>query len=182
MDISQITSSLFVAASPQGCQRDQLIARKIGLVISMIAKESPPQSFARPPLQMLWLPCFDSVFLPIPLTYLARGVESALPIIQRGQSVLVYCAQGRHRSVAMAAAILIAEGRTARQSADLLMAKRNLADPQAAHIYARILAFESFWQNKKAWPRSFSEAYAEYSTRFSLATLQHLRPLNFHRE
>ncbi len=179
MDISQITTSLFIAASPQSCQRDQLIARKIDLMISMIAKESPPQSFAQPPLQLLWLPCFDSVLLPIPMSHLARGVDTALPFIQRGQSVLVYCAQGRHRSVAMAAAILIAEGRTARQSVDLLMVKRNLADPQAAHIYARIRAFESFWRNKTRGPRSFSEIYAEYSTRLSLALLQYIRPVNF---
>ena len=177
MDISQITKSLFVAASPNAGHHHELLHRKVGLVISMIARERPPAVFARPPLQLLWLPTFDSILLPIPMSRLARGVDAALPIIQRGQSVLVYCAQGRHRSIAMAAAILIAEGRTARESANLLLAKRNLADPHARHIYARIRAFEVYWRNGKQSPHSIQEAYAEFMTSFFSMLLSRLLPM-----
>ena len=75
------------------------------------------------------------------------GVHAALPMIHSRQSVLVYCAKGRHRSVAMAAAILIAMGYTAREAVDLLRRQRKVAHPQTWHISRRIHIFERHWQN-----------------------------------
>ena len=80
----------------------------------------------------------------------------------------MYCAQGRHRSVAMAAAILIARGYTVSEALDLLCTRRRAADPKTWHIYQRIQAFEKYWHNETSGPNgiitSISEAYSEFVT------------------
>jgi protein-tyrosine phosphatase len=101
-----------------------------------------------PPFQMLHLRTFDSPLLPMPLSSLRRGVETALPEIQAGRSVLVYCKQGRHRSVAMVCCILIGQGYSADDAMQLVKEKRPAADPGARHIQRRIRKFERRWQEK----------------------------------
>jgi len=88
----------------------------------------------------------------------------ALETIQNKESVLVYCAQGRHRSVAMAAGVLIGMGYTAPQAADLLCAQRETADPKTWHIYQRIQVFEKRWKNDVSLSGRIEEAYCELAT------------------
>jgi len=167
MDISKITPYLYVSSMLQAEHLDELPARNIQLAISMIAGLPPP---AQSSFNILWLQTCDSIFIPIPMKELMSGVQKALPIIQSGQSVLVYCAKGRHRSIAMAAAILIAMGYTARKAIDLICVQRTIADPQARHIARRIRKFEKRWRNNGSKPTNninrTEEIYAEIATAF----------------
>jgi protein-tyrosine phosphatase len=121
----------------------------VQLVLSMIGVTPPPE-LAQPPFTLLRLPVFDNPLLPIPLSALRRGVEAALPVMDAGGRVLVYCRAGRHRSVAMAACILIARGMTADEAMDTIVARRPYADPHARHIERRIRAFEQEWLREHA--------------------------------
>jgi protein tyrosine phosphatase (PTP) superfamily phosphohydrolase (DUF442 family) len=145
MDISQITDYLYVGAQPSATDAEQLGALNVRLIISMSGMVRPPEALTRPPLKMLWLQTFDTILTPIPISKLVQGVQAALPVIQNGGCVLVHCREGRHRGVAMGAAILIAMGYSAKDAMRLLKAKREVADPQAWHIQWRIREFEKYW-------------------------------------
>lgn len=148
MDISKITDHLYISASPQASHIHELESKNIRLIISMIGGHQPPEAFTYRPFRLLWLQTIDSIFIPIPIEMLAQGVEAALPIIQNGDGVLVYCVQGRHRSVAMATAILIALGYTCTEALNLVQRQRKVADPKAWHIYRQIRMFEMFWRDQ----------------------------------
>ena len=118
------------------------------LVLSMIWFAPTPE-LLRPPFRLVRLRTFDNPLLPMPLATLRRGVAEALPVLEAGGRVLVYCRAGRHRSVAMAASILIAQGMTADEAMDTIVAHRPIADPHARHIEARIRAFEKDWLTRQ---------------------------------
>ncbi|MCO6453370.1 MAG: dual specificity protein phosphatase family protein [Caldilineales bacterium] len=143
--ISQITPYLYIAANPRRDVADQLQEAGVHLVISMIAIR-PSLRFFRHPFRILILPTFDDPRLPIPIFVLQRGVKAALPVIERGEAALVYCREGRHRSVAMACCILIAKGMTADEAMTLVTEKREIADPHAPHIESQIRLFERSWK------------------------------------
>lgn len=168
MDISKITDYLYISAELQPAHRSEVDAHHISLIISMIGRRYPPKLFEQPPYRLLWLQTFDSILFPIPMKKLAQGVQAALPIIKSGKNILVYCAKGRHRSVAMAAAILIATGHTAHEAMELLRAQRKIADPNAWHISRRIRKFEKHWHNEINQPNdrisSIGETYVELTT------------------
>jgi protein tyrosine phosphatase (PTP) superfamily phosphohydrolase (DUF442 family) len=148
MDISQITDHLYIAAHPKAEDAAKIQDLNVRLILNMIFIR-PAQIFQQEPFRMLTLRTFDSIFLPIPIRKLERGVSAALPVIEAGDSVLVYCRAGRHRSVAMAAAILIGQGKTADQAMQLIKSRRSKADPYAWHIQRRIRKFEEVWLSKK---------------------------------
>jgi hypothetical protein len=75
-----------------------------------------------------------------------EGVRAALPVIQGGGRVLTHCHKGRHRGVAMAAAILIAMGHTSEEAMRLLRERRQIADPQIWYIRWQIKKFEKQWR------------------------------------
>ena len=101
----------------------------------------------QPPLQTLWLRTYDVFLLPIPMGALQRGVEAALDTIARGGKVYAHCAAGVHRSVAMGAAILIAQGRSADEAMRLIKLRRPSADPDVWYIRWRIRRFAATWTN-----------------------------------
>jgi hypothetical protein len=105
----------------------------------------PADVYRHPPFRILTLPTLDSPITPMPMRFLSKGVEAALPVIGDGGGVLTYCRAGRHRSVAMAACILIALGHSASEAMDSISARRTEADPYAWHIRRRILKFEREW-------------------------------------
>jgi protein-tyrosine phosphatase len=110
----------------------------------------PASVYTQPPFRMLTLRTFDFVLLPIPIHKLKKGVEVALPVIQIGESVLIYCRAGRHRSVAMGACILIAMGHTADEAMQLVREGRSAADPHAWHIERQIRKFEEEWRTQNS--------------------------------
>jgi protein tyrosine phosphatase (PTP) superfamily phosphohydrolase (DUF442 family) len=148
MDISQITDYLFVGAEPCHDDVTEIQAQNVRLVISMMGERRPHRVFDESPLGSLWLPSYDTFFTPISITNLIKGVESAQKVIQSGARVLVHCQQGRHRSVIMAAAILIANGHSAEQAMTLLSARRQIADPRAWYVRRQIHRFEKYWHAK----------------------------------
>jgi protein-tyrosine phosphatase len=97
----------------------------------------------------MWLPMVDFPLIPLPLFLLRRGATAAVLVMATGGQVLIYCRAGRHRSVAMAACILIARGMTADEAMDLIVAHRPVADPHAPHIERRIRAFEKDWLDRQ---------------------------------
>jgi protein tyrosine phosphatase (PTP) superfamily phosphohydrolase (DUF442 family) len=147
VDISQITDYLYIASLPKAEDAEAIRARNVTLIINMIFIR-PPEVYTQPPFHMLTLRTFDFPLLPIPIDKLKKGVETALPYIQDGESVLIYCRAGRHRSIAMGACILIARGHTADEAMQLLRERREVADPYARHIERQIRRFEEEWRTQ----------------------------------
>lgn len=144
-DVSAITPQLFIAARPHARHVEHIRGLDVQLVLSMIGVV-PPLELAAPPFELLRLPVYDNPLVPIPLSAFRRGVAAALPILDAGGRVLVYCRAGQHRSVAMTACILIAQGMTADEAMDTIVARRPYADPHVWYIQRRIRAFEREWR------------------------------------
>lgn len=145
MDFSPITEDLIVGTTPRGGDFDTLRELGVGLVINMRWLPGPRPPANDPSLRYVRFRTFDSPFLPIPLRALIRGVQLALEEIRAGGKVYTHCAAGRHRSVAMAAAILIAQGLAPEGAMSLIKERRPEADPAAFYIRRRIMLFARKW-------------------------------------
>jgi hypothetical protein len=146
MDFSRITESLYIGTTPRSDAYQRLRSLGIGLVINMRIERRPYPDPHDKPLPTLWLPTVDSPLFPIPLRLLDRGARAALKTISNGKSVYVHCAAGRHRGVAMGAAVLIAQDYSADQAMRLIQQRRPVADPQAWYIRRQILRFAQRWE------------------------------------
>lgn len=146
MDYSQVNEALLIGTTPS--VQDYALLEKLGvhLVINMRLERPPYRNRHAPSLRLLWLPTLDSPLFPIPMHVFRTGVKAALEVIRSGGRVYVHCAAGRHRGVAMAAAILIALGQTPEQAMALIKKKRQTADPDIWYIRRRILRFAKMWQ------------------------------------
>ena len=147
MDISQITPRLFVSSWPREGESCHVAELGIRLVISM-TKAEPLSEYLDEPLEWVHAPSIDSPLTPIPLMRFRTGVEAAIPVLARGGGVLCHCREGRHRSVAMACCILIAQGCSAEKAMDLVEARRTVARPRAFWIAPRIRRFERKWHQR----------------------------------
>ena len=145
MNFSQITDDLFIGTTPRRKDYDVLRALGVRLVINMRFTRGPKPRFRDLQIQYLWLRTFDNPLIPIPFRAFTRGVNAALEVIQHGGKVYVHCAHGRHRSVAMGAAILIAQGMSAAEAIELIKERRLAADPDIFYIRRRIHFFERRW-------------------------------------
>ena len=150
LDYSKITPYLYVGRLPNKKDLDLLEKLQIGLVINM-RFDKRVNTQAR--FQNLWLPAIDTRFTPVPVSKLNRGVTAAQEMIQQHKAVYVNCKLGRHRSVIMAACILIAEGYDALFAIRLIQSKRPSAD-FAKYIEKQILRYEmtrKFIHAKQDW-------------------------------
>ena len=147
-DVSAITDQLFIASRPRARHVESVRGLGVDLVLSMIWF-APPRELTRPPFHLMRLPTVDNPLVPMPLFMLRRGVTAAVLVLNAGGRVLVYCRAGRHRSVAMAACILIARGMSADEAMDTIVAHRPVADPHHPHIERRIRAFETDWLRRQ---------------------------------
>ena len=145
MNFSQITESLFIGDTPRRDEYDYLRDLGVRLIINMRFDRRSAVDLHRPPLDFLWLRTFDNPLLPIPIRSLMRGVCAALETIHKGGKVYAHCARGRHRGVAMGAAILIALGYDPDDAIGLIKIRRPVADPDAFYIRRRILRFAHAW-------------------------------------
>jgi len=144
LDLSPITSTLYVAASPAPGDVATLHALSVRLLISV--RMRPPRPSVRHAVEhWMHLPCIDSPLTPIPMLLLWRGVDAALPILEEGGVVMVHCHYGIHRSVALACCILIGQGYTPDAAMALVKERRPQADPYAWYIGARIKRFQYTW-------------------------------------
>jgi protein tyrosine phosphatase (PTP) superfamily phosphohydrolase (DUF442 family) len=160
MDISQITPRVFVSSWPRHGEAPHVAGLGIRLVISMTRAE-PLSEFSDEPLAWVHAPSIDSPLTPIPMKRLRRGVEAAIPVLANGGGVLCHCREGRHRSVAMACCILIAQGCSADKAMDLVAARRAVADPRAFWIAPRIRKFEREWSRRWSAEIPVSESARE---------------------
>jgi protein tyrosine phosphatase (PTP) superfamily phosphohydrolase (DUF442 family) len=145
MDFSKITEDLFIGMTPTVADYNRLRALGVRLVINMRFTRWPYPDPHERPLDFLWLPSCDTMFIPIPISALMRGARAALRTIESGGKVYAHCAGGRHRGVAMGASILIAQGHEAQAAMELIKARRSFADPDIFYIRRQILKFESEW-------------------------------------
>ena len=148
IDISKVTDYLYVGSKVGKEQADALKLLNFNLIISMIGQMPPDEVYTLPPFKTLWIKTYDTFFIPISIAKLLVGVTAALPIIQNKGKVLVFCMLGKHRSIAMGAAILISQGYTSKEAINLLTTARSAADPKMWYIRSQIMAFEKYWQKK----------------------------------
>jgi dual specificity MAP kinase phosphatase len=146
MDFSKITDNLFIGDTPRRDEYDHLRGLGVRLIINMRFDRRPAIDSHQPPLDFLWLRTFDNPVLPISIRSLMRGVHAALETIRAGGKVYTHCARGRHRGVAMGAAILIALGYHPDEAVELIKVQRPIADPDIFYIRRRIFRFAHAWQ------------------------------------
>jgi len=150
MNFSKITEDLFIGTTPSTEDYNQLRDLGVKLVINMRVEYRSRKDLHESPLQLLWLPTFDSPLIPISIRYLHRGAKAALETINNGGKVYAHCAGGVHRGVAMGAAVLIAQGHEAESAMQLIKSQRVFADPYAFYIHSRILKFARQWNEHRA--------------------------------
>jgi rhodanese-related sulfurtransferase len=147
MNFSQITDDLFIGGMPAPEEYAELHRRGVILTINMrFIQKLPAGMSSPPPYEVLWLRTWDNPLLPIPLRALEQGTRRALQALEAGGKVHVHCAYGRHRSVAMGAAILLAQGYTPQAAMQQIKTHRPAADPDVFYIRSRIFAFSRYWQ------------------------------------
>ena len=146
MEFSQITPDLFIGGMPTAADYEQLHDLGVRLILNMRFARRLPEGVIQPPFEVLWLRTLDNPLFPIPLGKLRQGAQAALETISKGGKVYTHCAYGRHRGVAMGAAVLIAQGQTAEAAMQLIKEKRAIADPDVFYIRQRILAFARRWK------------------------------------
>jgi len=146
MDFSRITNDLFIGTTPTATDYDQLRELGVRLIINMRFMRGPYPDLHPDAVKLLWLRTIDSPFSLIPIQKLVQGTHSALDTIREGGKVYSHCAKGRHRSVAMGAAILIAQGFSPEAAMTLIKRQRPISDPGMYYIRSRILLFSRRWQ------------------------------------
>ena len=149
IDISRVTDYLYVGSRVGKEHADELKVLEFGLIISMIGQMPPDEIYTLSPFNTLWIRTYDTFVTPISVKKLLLGVKAALPVIQDKGRVLVFCMEGKRRSVAMAAAILISMGHTSEEAIDLVITARKVADPRRWYVRRQIKAFERHWQRRR---------------------------------
>ncbi len=145
MDFSQVAKQLYLGTTPNAQDYHTLRGLGVRLVINLRVERPPVPDLHNPPLHTLWLPVFDTPFVPIPIYMLNRGVHAALEMLADGGGVYTHCAAGVHRAPAMASAILIAQGQTPEEAMRQVKQARPIADPYIWYIKRRILRFARLW-------------------------------------
>jgi protein tyrosine phosphatase (PTP) superfamily phosphohydrolase (DUF442 family) len=149
MDFSPITNDIYIGTTPKATDYDLLRELGVKLVINMRFGRSPYPDSHPEPLDFLWLRTLDSPFMLIPIQMLIKGTLAALETIQKGGKVYSHCAKGRHRSVAMGAAILIAQGYSPESAMNLIKLQRPISDPGLFYVRSRIFQFAHHWHANK---------------------------------
>ena len=147
MDYSKITDTLYIGRTPK--TNDYAVLHELGvkLVINMRIGAPPKRDPFTPPIRSLWLPWIDSPLFPLPIGFLKYATQEALKAMEAGGAVYTHCAKGRHRGVAMAACILVAQGSSPEEAIELIKKQRPASDPGAWYIRGRIERFAREWAN-----------------------------------
>jgi hypothetical protein len=141
MDDSQITDELCVGTTPDRAGQDHRRSHGMQLVTNMrfLRGRRPPDG--RSALRYLRLHGVDNPLFPNLTRFPVRESQAALDVMRRGGGICVYCSRGRHRSVAMAAAILIAQRLSPTEATSQIKQRRAIADPEAARTWPRLIEF-----------------------------------------
>jgi protein-tyrosine phosphatase len=134
-----------IGRTPDPEDYPELYEEGVRLVINMRVERRPKPNPHGLPIELLWLPSFDSPLIPIPMRALEKGAKVALETIAEGGKVYTHCQAGVHRGVAMGAAILIAQGYSPEEAMVLIQERRESADPEIWYIRRRIMQFARRW-------------------------------------
>lgn len=148
LDFSQITDQLYIGVTPK--KKDYALLKDIGirLIINMRAETVLRKPPVIEEITEIRVPTLDNSLFPIRHTTLVHPVELASETIESGDKVYVFCRKGRHRSIAMGAAILISQGSSLNDSTILLEKQRPVADTGAKHIHNAIVEFDNYWNDE----------------------------------
>lgn len=142
-----ITNDLYIGTTPSVADYELLRELDVKLVINMRYARGPHPDHHPEALKFLWLRSMDNPFFLISVQKLLQGAHLALETIREGGRIYTHCAKGRHRSVAMGAAILIAQGYTTEAAMQLIKRQRPISDPGIFYIRRRIFQFARLWQS-----------------------------------
>jgi protein tyrosine phosphatase (PTP) superfamily phosphohydrolase (DUF442 family) len=144
-EYSQINDNLYIGTTPKS-SKDYKKLKDLGvkLVINMRVEHADLNTY----IKTLWVPTFDSKFLPIRYRHIKRSVKKANKVIRNNGKVYVYCRAGRHRSLIMCSSILISQGLGAEEAISLIKSKRPKVDPEPKHIVGSIKDFEKHTKRK----------------------------------
>lgn len=148
LDFNFITDQLLIGKTPKKSDYTKLKDLGVTLVINMRAERYAIPIGSRRLIKTIWVPTVDSRFIHIRPNQLIKAVNEAVRTIKRGGKVYVYCFRGRHRSVLMSSAILIAEGYSVEAAVKKIKSKRLSADPGVPHIYRAIVNYYDLWNQK----------------------------------
>ncbi|MCA9395681.1 MAG: dual specificity protein phosphatase family protein [Candidatus Omnitrophica bacterium] len=147
-DISKITDSIYISSFLDDSRIKNLDLEGFGLIISMIGPTLSGKNLEKSGCKILSVKTHDNFLLPIPMKAIGRGVEAAAEALKSGHKILIYCREGKRRSVTMAACILIANGTGSADAMQLIKKMRLAADPYRWYVKKRIRKFEKFWKDK----------------------------------
>ena len=134
LDYSVVTNTLIVGKTPFGGDYNLLKEMGVGLAINMRV-EWPTLVFARQKIiPEIWVPTIDSKYYPLNKAKLYNAALVANKATDNGYKIYVYCREGRHRSIVMAATILKMQGYGYDESKRLIINSRPIADPRAIKI------------------------------------------------
>ncbi len=141
LDMSRITDQLYVGRTPRRRDYQTLADVGITLLINMRAEWPSPIFVRQNIMQDIWVPCFD---LPLGFVGQKRLLATALLAkqeIERGGKVYVFCHKGRHRSVAMASAVLLLQGYSLAKVQALFVKQRPVSDLKRYQVHRAVSRF-----------------------------------------
>lgn len=131
---SAITENLYIGTTPRGADYQHLKDLGVTMIINM-RLEWPPLVMSRQRLfRVVWVPSIDSPYFPISQKRLLTAATKAAKEIKQDGIVYAHCQVGRHRSVIMAAAILILMGYDMQTIKKLVTTRRPVADFTASQV------------------------------------------------
>lgn len=146
LEMHEIVKYLWLAGTPTWNDIELLQNNKIEVIASTHVRRIDRR--LRQEFKQVYLPWVDVVLLPQPLWLLDRGVKAILPHMKKGESVLVHCRMGRHRSVALVGCILVAQGMKVDEAIKLIKKQRLIADPEAWHVKRQITKYAVKLENQ----------------------------------
>ena len=153
LDYSPITENLFIGAWPTKYHVETTKSLGVKLVISTIL-ETPDKELGQPPLSLVRVRASDlGPRLLFPTGQILKGVNAALPVLQAGDGVMVFCKAGKHRSATLTACILVGMGHSADEAMRMVQEARPQAEFKTAH-QKRIRSFEKDWRERQEEKRN----------------------------
>jgi protein tyrosine phosphatase (PTP) superfamily phosphohydrolase (DUF442 family) len=147
LDYSPIIENLYIGAWPTRYNVETIKSLGVRLIISTIL-EKPDKELGEPPLRLVRVRATDmGKRLIFPDSQIMKGVEAALPALEAGEGVMVFCKAGKHRSATLTACILVGLGYPADDAIRTVEQARSKADFKDSHRQ-RIRSFEQLWREK----------------------------------
>lgn len=148
LDYSRITDNLYIGAWPTRYNVETIKSLGVRLIISTIL-EKPDRELNELPLRLVRVRATDmGPRLIFPDSQILKGVEAALPVLQAGEGVMVFCKAGKHRSATLTACVLVGMGYSADEAMRMVDEARPQAEFKAAH-QQRIRSFEQIWRERQ---------------------------------